>query len=55
MVMCREATTLMSQKLDRPLTRRESFTLRLHTIICGPCKRCQEQFQLLHGIGDQLL
>ena len=54
MIMCREATRLMSLKLDRPLTRREQLQLRLHTLMCGPCRRCESQFELLHGLGDKL-
>ena len=54
MIMCREATKLMSLKLDRPLTRREQLQLRMHTFMCSACKRCEAQFELLHRLGDEL-
>ena len=54
MIMCREATQLMSLSLDRPLNRRERLKLRLHTMMCGPCRRCQSQFELLHRVGKTL-
>lgn len=54
MIMCREATKLMSLKLDRSLTRREQLQLRLHTFMCSPCRRCESQFELLHDLGDKL-
>ena len=54
MIMCREATQLMSLSLDRPLNRRECLRLRLHTMMCRPCRRCQAQFELLHRVGKTL-
>lgn len=54
MIMCRKATLLMSLKLDRPLTRREQLQLRLHTLMCSACRRCESQFELLHGLGNKL-
>jgi hypothetical protein len=50
-MMCKEATRLMSLKLDRPLTRRERLSLRLHLAMCGACRRCDRQFDLIHEAG----
>nr|WP_274541996.1 zf-HC2 domain-containing protein [Halomonas sulfidaeris] len=50
--MCREATRLMSFKQDRALTFRESTALRFHLSMCGACRTCARQFNLLHKIGD---
>jgi len=36
---CHEATELASEALDRPLSTSERWGLRLHTAICGPCRR----------------
>ncbi|MCH4562400.1 MULTISPECIES: zf-HC2 domain-containing protein [Halomonas] len=53
MMMCKEATRLMSLKLDRRLTFQERLSLRLHLMMCDACRRCDEQFTLLHGIGQR--
>lgn len=51
MMMCREATRLMSLKQDRVLTFREGAALRFHLSMCGACRTCARQFDLLHKIG----
>lgn len=53
MLMCREATRLMSLKLDRKLTFKERTALRLHLSICSACRGCARQFDLLHRIGSR--
>ena len=50
MLMCKEATRLMSIKHDRPLTFQERLSLRLHLSMCGACRECDRQFTLLHEI-----
>ncbi|GEK49396.1 zf-HC2 domain-containing protein [Vreelandella venusta] len=52
MLMCREATRLMSLKQDRTLTFRERTALRLHLSMCSACRACARQFDLLHKIGE---
>lgn len=42
---CREASRLISESLDRKLTRRERWSLRLHTVLCGACRRFARQSQ----------
>jgi hypothetical protein len=37
MLSCRQATELMSQEQDRPLTLGERVGLRLHVLICAAC------------------
>ena len=49
---CKTATRLMSKQLDTPLTSRERLTLRFHLLLCGACRRCEKQFQLLHRSGE---
>ncbi|WP_326521282.1 zf-HC2 domain-containing protein [Halomonas rhizosphaerae] len=51
MMMCKEATRLMSLKQDRPLTFQERVSLRLHLSMCGACRECDRQFTLLHEAG----
>lgn len=52
MLMCREATRLMSLKQDRALTFRERTALRIHLSMCSACRACARQFDLLHKIGE---
>jgi Putative zinc-finger len=47
MLDCRQASQLISQSLDRPLTLRERLALKLHLIICEFCKRFSQQVQTL--------
>ncbi|TLF51761.1 zf-HC2 domain-containing protein [Halomonas urmiana] len=51
MMMCKEATRLMSLRQDRPLGFQEKLSLRLHLAMCGACRECDRQFTLLHGVG----
>lgn len=53
MLMCREATRLMSLKQDRPLSLREGMSLHFHLVMCNACRRCDRQFTLLHGLGER--
>ncbi|MFY0992081.1 zf-HC2 domain-containing protein [Halomonas sp. C05BenzN] len=51
MMMCKGATRLMSLKQDRHLTFRERLSLHLHLSMCGACRQCDRQFDLLHEAG----
>ncbi|MDX1464447.1 MAG: zf-HC2 domain-containing protein [Halomonas sp.] len=51
MMMCKEATRLMSLRQDRPLSFQERLSLRLHLTMCSACRECDRQFTLLHGVG----
>ncbi|MFG6138225.1 MULTISPECIES: zf-HC2 domain-containing protein [Halomonas] len=51
MMMCKEATRLMSLRQDRPLSFQERLSLRLHLAMCGACRECNRQFTLLHEAG----
>ena len=51
MMMCKEATRLMSLRQDRPLAFQERLSLRLHLAMCGACRECDRQFTLLHEAG----
>ena len=46
-VTCREASELLSQMQDRPLTTRERVRLRLHLAICTYCSRFARQVRFL--------
>ena len=47
MLSCKQASQLISQSLDRPLTMRERFALKLHLFVCKYCKRFGQQVQTL--------
>lgn len=48
---CIEATQLISQSLERPLTRAEKFQLKIHTIMCSGCRNFGHQAPLLRVIS----
>lgn len=47
MLSCREETVLMSQSLDRSLSVRERFGLRLHLLFCKGCRATLRHFNFL--------
>lgn len=47
MLSCREETQLMSQKLDRPLSFGERFSLRFHLLFCKGCRATQKHLAFL--------
>jgi hypothetical protein len=49
MLTCRDTTRLISDDLDRTLTRFERLILGLHLLGCGPCRRFQRSLGWLHG------
>lgn len=53
MLMCREATGLMSLKQDKTLSMREKMALRIHLSMCQACRTCARQFDLLHQAGKR--
>jgi predicted anti-sigma-YlaC factor YlaD len=44
---CREASALMSQRLERPLSALERVGLWLHLRACAACRRFEGQLALL--------
>lgn len=52
MMMCKQATRLMSKRLDIPLSLKERFALRFHLSMCDACCHCDRQFELLHQAGQ---
>jgi hypothetical protein len=45
MLDCKQASQLISQSLDSPLTLRERIALQLHLIICKYCKKFSQHLQ----------
>ncbi len=44
---CRGASHLASDSLDRNLTPSERLALRIHQLICPPCRHLVAQFQVI--------
>jgi hypothetical protein len=44
---CREASRLISESLDRQLTRRERCALGIHKLLCGACRQFVRQMTLI--------
>lgn len=47
LLMCKDATRLISQAGDRPLSRLERWRLRAHLGICDLCSRFDAQMRFL--------
>lgn len=47
MLTCKQASKLVSQSLDRPLTWSEKLQLKLHLLICNPCTQFKRQLNML--------
>ena len=47
MMNCKEATRLLSEIKDRPLTGKEKASLKLHTLICSACRNFGKQMDLI--------
>ena len=45
MINCKQASQFISASLDRHLTLRERFALKLHLLLCKYCKRFSQQLQ----------
>ena len=43
MLTCKQATKVMSQAQDRPLSLKERINLRLHLMMCSGCSNFREQ------------
>jgi hypothetical protein len=43
MMNCKEATRLLSEKKDRPLSGKEKTSLTFHTLICSACRNFGKQ------------
>ena len=47
MLDCRQATALMSQRMDRKLGLAERMGLKLHLMMCGGCRNFGRQMNFL--------
>jgi len=51
MMNCKQATQLLSEKLDRSLGKKEKIALYFHTTMCGSCKNFSNQMEELRNIS----
>lgn len=54
MISCKEVSRLVSESLDRPLTLRERFWLRLHLWRCRGCGNFAEQMNSMRAAMHRL-
>ena len=47
MLTCKQASQLISQSLDHPLSLSNRIKLRFHLLICGACSRFKKQLEQL--------
>jgi predicted anti-sigma-YlaC factor YlaD len=51
MLNCKQATRLLSERLDRPLNTKEKFALAMHTSMCTACRRFGKQVEEISEIS----
>lgn len=54
MLSCKQASKLVSQSLDRPLTWSERMQLKLHLLMCNPCTQFKRQLNMLRSALQRL-
>ncbi|PKO91906.1 MAG: hypothetical protein CVU15_09965 [Betaproteobacteria bacterium HGW-Betaproteobacteria-1] len=55
MLTCKQASELISQSLDRSLTRSERWSLRFHLLICVACARFNRQLASIQAVMNKWL
>jgi hypothetical protein len=51
---CREATRLESESLDRQLSPREKWALRVHVLLCGACRRFRSNLRFMQEMVTRM-
>jgi len=51
MMNCRQATRLISESQERPLTFRERLLLKMHTMMCSGCRNFGRHMEILRKIS----
>ena len=54
MLNCAQASRLVSEALDHPLTWKQRFALQFHLALCGACRRFAVQMRWLQVAGSRL-
>lgn len=55
MLSCKQASELVSQSLDRPLTMRERLSVRFHLLICAACARFSRQLAYMQATIEKFV
>lgn len=55
MLACKDVTRLLSERVDRPLGRRERFGIWLHLWICKGCARYDRQMKFISDACRQFV
>ncbi|OAM32726.1 hypothetical protein A7P98_09325 [Eikenella sp. NML080894] len=54
MLKCQQAAELISLQHDRPLSLLEHWQLRLHLLVCSPCKHYRKQLYTIELAMEHL-
>ena len=55
MLSCKQASELVSQALDRPLSIRERWSVRFHLFICRACTRFSRQLAFMQATIEKFV
>jgi predicted anti-sigma-YlaC factor YlaD len=51
---CREASRLLSKRLEQPLMPLEQWPLQMHLLVCPSCRAFEQQIRVLRQASRQL-
>lgn len=52
-ISCAQASQLVSQKLDQPLSLKDKLLLRIHLLICVACPTLHRKLEIIHLAGQR--
>lgn len=55
MLTCKQASQIISQSLDNPLSWSDRMRLKFHLLICNACNRFNQQMRLLNIAVKQVI
>ncbi len=55
MLTCKQASQIISQSLDNPLSWSDRMKLKFHLLICNACNRFNQQMRLLNIAVKQVI
>ncbi len=54
MLTCKQASQIISQSLDNPLSRSDRMKLKFHLFICNACTRFNQQLHLIKTVAQRM-